>query len=356
MLKHFVVTRMGIGIHNESWFRSALGLFEGITLPSFRAQTSQDFTALIIVDSDMPKSARSRLDALLAESNNIHIVPIDLTAMQQVRQGCFDYVWEECQDYLLGRRLLVDPFEYVITSVIDGDDAWHRETVAYVQARMSAELPALRVAEQERVTWIRHTGGVCLSFPDGLKWFAHANVAEPMHYPFLSMSVFVLARFSSGISACSSRHSQWPSYCNVLGFKALSCEPGRPMWTYVRHDRTEVPWETGDDTPQSDLALLDRLHADFGIDLAKVAQWRAERELRVEPASAETIQHPGMAGTEQLDCYFRITALNRQIEILERNIVQSGGDIQSDELLARQRFARDALVAKFREQAQTLFR
>jgi hypothetical protein len=34
---HFVVTRLGIGVHNEDWLHSALGLFEAITFPSLCA-------------------------------------------------------------------------------------------------------------------------------------------------------------------------------------------------------------------------------------------------------------------------------------------------------------------------------
>jgi len=41
-------------------------------------------------------------------------------------------------------------------------------------------------------------------------------VAIPIHE---HGGVFVAARFSSAISACSSRHRSWPSYCDVLAFE-----------------------------------------------------------------------------------------------------------------------------------------
>ena len=66
MLHHFIVTRIGIGIHNENWYRSALSLFEAITFPSrFAHQTRPHFTCLLIVDHDIPASAKSRLDAIV---------------------------------------------------------------------------------------------------------------------------------------------------------------------------------------------------------------------------------------------------------------------------------------------------
>ena len=63
-----------------------------------------------------------------------------------------------------------------------------------------------------------------------------------------------------------------------------------------------------------------------------------------------------MAGTEQLDCYFRISALNRQIAILERDAGNAGADGSLDRLLASQRRARDELVRRFHDQAQSHFR
>jgi len=355
MPHHFIVTRIGIGIHNENWYRGALGLFEAITFASLCAQTCPDFTCLLIVDRDIPVSARSRLETIVGGRRNFHLVPIDLTAMQQVHQGCFDYVWDRCQDYLLANRLVVDPFEYVITSVLDADDAWHRQTVAVVQERMAAEIPQFPACERQHMTWTRHSGGACLTYPNGLQWFAHSDVVTPLHNPFCSMSVFVAARFSSGISACSSRHTQWASFCNVVEFKDIQCEQGTPMWVYVRHDRSEVGWDVDD--RESDSQSVGKLRADFGIDFDKIQRWRENPELRALRTNDNVPRrHAGMAGTEQLDCYFRISALNRQISILERDGRDAGVNGSPDQLLAGQRRARDELVWRFHEQAQSHFR
>ena len=354
MLHHFIVTRIGIGIHNENWYRSALSLFEAITFPSLCAQTCPHFTCLLIVDHDIPASAKSRLDAIVNGHRNFHLVPIDLTAMQQVHQGCFDYVWNRCQDYLLASRMIVDPFEYVITSVLDADDALHRETLAVVQERMAAEMPAFLASEWRNMTWTRHSGGACLTFSNGLQWFAHADVTTPLHRPHLGMSLFVAARFSSGISACSSRHTQWGSYCNVVDFKNIKCERATPMWVYVRHDRSEVGWDVKDD--ESDAESVRHLRADFGIDFDKMQRWRENHELRALRTDDNIPRtHAGMAGTEQLDCYFRISALNQQISILERDVGDAGANGSPDQLLASQRRTRDELVRRFYEQAQSHF-
>ena len=355
MLHHFIVTRIGIGIHNENWYRGALSLFEAITFPSLCAQTCPDFTCLLIVDRDIPVSAKSRLEAIVGGHRNFHLVPIDLTAMQQVHQGCFDYIWDRCQDYLLAHRMIVDPFEYIITSVLDADDAWHVETVDLVQKRMTEEMPAFLASERRNMTWTRHTGGACLTYPNGLRWYAHSDVVAPLHNPFCSMSVFVAARFSSGISACSSRHTQWASYCNVVEFKDIQCERAAPMWVYVRHDRSEVGWDV-DDT-----SSIRNRSVNFTPTLASTStRYSAGAEImscgRLGTSDNVPRSHAGMAGTEQLDCYFRISALNRQISILERGASDAGATARPDQLLAGQRRARDELVRRFHEQAQSHFR
>ena len=220
---------------------------------------------------------------------------------------------------------------------------------------MAAAMPEFLEAEQKFFTWRRHTGGMCLTFPDGLQWFAHPDVVQPMHCPFHSMSVYVAARFSSGISACSSRHSAWPSYCEVLGFKVIAAEADRPMWVYVRHDRNEVPWQAQDIV--SDQKSVDALHGGFAIDFAKMDEWRRNWELRTASAGdAAPLTHDGMWAKEQLDTYFRITALNRQIAALERRAKGDGLDADGQALLDQQRARRETLRSVYREQATSMFR
>lgn len=353
MVQHFVITRVGIGIHQPSWFDGALSLFEAITFPSLVGQSSQDFTSLLIVDHQMPSQARERLERLVGGFSNFHIVPIDLTNMNSARQGCFDYVWDRCQDYLLARQIVLDPFEYVITSVLDGDDALHRDTVTIVKKVFEREFPNFIKAEAEGMTWIRHTGGMCLTFPDGLQWFAHPDVSVPMHYPFHSMSTFVAARFSSNISACSCRHSQWHHYCQVLNFHQLVEEVGRPMWVYTRHNRTEVGWDV--QRVINDGKSAASLHTEFGIDFDKILEWRASQWEKERDRLSGGSAHKGMPGTEQLDCYFRITALNKQIVSLERELARGGLGGGVHALLARQRGARDQLLRSFHVRARENF-
>jgi hypothetical protein len=130
--RHFVITRLGLGVYNGRWYDYALKAFEAITFPSVSRQTRQDFFWLLTVDSQMPPDARRRLENLLEKHPNYHIVPVDLMQVRGLRHGGTDWLFESCQDYVLQSRLLTDPTDYVITSRIDADDAWSLEVIATV--------------------------------------------------------------------------------------------------------------------------------------------------------------------------------------------------------------------------------
>jgi hypothetical protein len=361
VLRHFVVIRLGLGVYNPIWYESRLALFEAITCPSLRAQTDQAFIALIVVDQQIPRPALSRLRDIIASAPNLHIVELDLINLRQVHHGSWDFVWDHCQDYIIEQDLLSDPFEYIITSILDDDDAWHRRTVELIHNQMAPELPRLIAEESSSLTNYRHTRGLVLTFPRGLKWFVHTDVVQAFHYEFLGISVFVLARFSSGVSAMSSRHPAWPAMAQVAVFDVKRLEHDQPMWVYVRHDQAETLWQ--DPTAKQPLQATDRgivgqvgdsvslqtLRAEFGIDFAKIEAWRARR--RESPPT----EHAGFLAREQLDCFFRIAALNRQIAALNRKQQRYGMNDKDEMMLLKQQRARLDLVTQLRKQGSELF-
>ena len=360
VLRHFVVIRLGLGVYNLTWYESRLALFEAITCPSLRSQTDQAFIALIVVDQQIPKAALSRLRDIIVNAPNLHIVELDLTNLRQVRHGSWDFVWDHCQDYIIEQDLLSDPFEYIITSILDDDDAWHRRTVELIHNQMAPELQRLVAEESRSLASYRHTRGQVLTFPRGLKWFVHTDVVQPFHYEFLGISVFVMARFSSGVSAMSSRHPAWPAMAQVTVFDVKRLEHDQPMWVYVRHDQAGTLWQDPNVKPPlqatdrgiagapGDSVCLQTLRAEFGIDFAKIETWRGrQRDVPTE--------HAGFLAREQLDCFFRITALNRQIAMLTRKQQRNGMNEKDEILLLKQQRARLELITQLRKQGSELF-
>ena len=160
-----------------------------------------------------------------------------------------------------------------------------------------------------------YSGGVAITFSRALKWYISTNSIEPMTGQFYSAAISVLARFSSGVSAYScSRHIAWPYFCIALRFDAINIETEHPMWVYVRHNRSTKPWDFH-------LAGIGR----FGAPISSSRRLWNRRPRKVDIwrsgyASKAELAHSGRAAQDQFDLVFRLTALNRQIELLESQL------------------------------------
>lgn len=323
LIRHFVVTRIGLGVYDEARLAKMIHLFEAVTLPSLANQSSQEFISLIVIDAHMPSAARTRIEKLLDGRSNFHTVSIDVTRLIQVHIGCFDWVWDHCQDFILQAEFIDDPNEYLITSVLDADDAWRRDVISLVNGFFAQRLSKLRSAEKDRTTWIRHSGGMAMTFPRGYQWYIAANQLDVLTMEFHSMAVFVAARFSSGISACSSRHSQWREYSKVLQFDVGVEAPDRPMWVYTRHHEGVVAWNILR-AMQVDDRLENELSTTFGIDMEKIRRWRT-----AYPTVANA-RYSGQRTTgEQYDRIFRIASFNRKLRALQNRMKVEGSDLIS---------------------------
>jgi Putative rhamnosyl transferase len=322
-MKQFVVTRIGLGIYNEAKLAKTIDLFDAVTLPSLLNQTSQEFVCLIVTDAHLPTASRNKISQLLGGYSNCFLVPIDLTRLVQVHIGCFDWVWDQCQDFILAAGLLDDPRDYIVTSILDADDAWHRDVVSLVNSFFAQRLSKLRSIEKDRTTWIRNSAGMAMTFPRGYQWYIAANKVDVLTMEFHSMAVFVAARFSSGISACSSRHSQWREYSKVVQFDVGVEAFDRPMWVYTRHNEGVVSWNASQ-AMQIDARLENELATTFGIDMDKIRRWRA-----AYPGGASSLYSGQRTTGEQYDRIFRIASVNRKLRALKNQMSTEGPDLTS---------------------------
>jgi Putative rhamnosyl transferase len=347
MCKHFVITRFGLGVYCQHWFESMLALFECTTLVSLRRQSDPRFVWLIAIDAHMPSAPRRRLEALLAPHPNFHVVQIDVTQLINVKMGSFDWIWDKCQDFIIEKGLLDDPAQYVVTSTIDADDAWHYDVVDTVANFMRQQPLDFELERKGNATWLGHSAGRAATLPLGYRWFVGADAIEPMESMFHSTAVFVAARFSSGISACSSRHSQWPHYANVVDFKVASLPQVDPMWLYIRHHRTVVAWD-GSRAPKISDEQARQIEHLFGVAVGAVRDWRSRHE-----AASGSTRHDGCSITAQFDRFFQLAGLNRQIRALQRRwqaATQSDDvDVRNNEELKRAVEAREKLLEVIRQ-------
>ncbi len=306
MIKHFVITRIGIGIYDKARLTKMIELFAAITAPSLANQSSQNFTHLIVTDASIPGECRDLLQNLLRGRPNAFLIAIDVTRLTQVHVGSFDWIWDQCQQFILENGLVENPNDYVTTSVLDADDAWRSDVVSTVEKLIGEKLPTIDAKANDRSTWTRHSSGIALTFQRGLNWFISANRLSVTSFDFHSMSVFITSRFSSGISCCSSRHAMWPHYAEVVQFEIMKIPTDQPMWIYSRHNETVTRWRTEKSHPM-DSETGNRLKTLFGVDMDKIRQWCS-----TYPAQIDSIYF-GKKAIQTYDLIFKIAGLNRKI-------------------------------------------
>lgn len=126
-LEHLILTRFYVRAFadrplDESWLATRWPLFERLTLPSVRQQTSKRFKWLLLCDAETPAWARERLEELRREVSQVIPVTVSgefgpVTSSMVVRETCRG----------TGAELLV-------TTRLDSDDIVAPEFVATIQA------------------------------------------------------------------------------------------------------------------------------------------------------------------------------------------------------------------------------
>lgn len=126
---HLILTRFNLGMRGntaavEAWHDHRFSLFEQFCLPSVEAQTCRDFTWLLLFDRATPRKFLPRLEAYKTYPNiRIHFIDgFDLRAIMQAI-----------------RSQIVDKTEYLITTMLDNDDALDRDHVARVQGQFRGQ-------------------------------------------------------------------------------------------------------------------------------------------------------------------------------------------------------------------------
>lgn len=315
-----IVCRFGIGIYDEARLHKLLDVFEIVTFPSLLNQSDQSYTLLMAVDSRVPSDVLNRIRELFKDRSNFKLVLLDVTEITNVQVGNFSWVWDQCQNYILAHKLIQDESEFIISSILDADDGWHRETVQTISNGMSGAIPLLLEKEPGKGTWVRHSAGMVTTFPKGYGWFMQHDKIYNINFEFHSMSIFVLCRFSSNISACSSRHSKWRNYAEVVDFEIGRWSDASPMWIYARHDEGVIPWKLTGNEIAIDSKARDILTEIFGINFQKLDKWKRNNAQE---------EYVGKKAASQYDLIYKIAAQNRKLQALSQsNVDDNAFEIQ----------------------------
>lgn len=233
----FVVTRLGVGVSERGWFDLFLPTFLNICLPSLAAQTDRRFTWFCACDSNAPETFKEAVKKALSESRlTAYLIEISEDDFSLCQSAGFDWLVRICLRKAGGLQGLTAPSDFVISGLIDGDDAWNRDTVAMVRNRLCAEIPEILKSEHDATYLLAPSGGHLLSFKNGARLYLDNKVFQPCTHKCHSMSIFVISRFRSGIFAASIRHGVWPDFAPLVGFGQSLVDTDEAMWIYTRHE------------------------------------------------------------------------------------------------------------------------
>ena len=152
MLKHFVITRLGLCVYSEQRLSAIIDLFEAITLPSLVRQTDQGFVWLLVVDAEIPPAAPGVDDLLRA--HQFH--RCDRRDPAAITAGAAWLDLGSLRDFVLERGLLTSPA--TTYHLVDRRRrAWHCAAISSVNRFMADRLPHARWRGAPRDR-LRHTG------------------------------------------------------------------------------------------------------------------------------------------------------------------------------------------------------
>lgn len=225
-LLHVVATRMFTTLaadHTIEWLERRLDIFETFTLPSLTSQSCQDFTWILLVSADLPLVIFSKLKTMVKPYANIYILAVrvaDLHDQAEYQEVFSDFIQQHKFKY-----------DFLLSSRIDGDDAWHKNYVAKIQQEA--------LAWSAKYTKWSNSAGVIFNFPYGQICYPFEIRGKEgignWRRKFFSQSVDVLSVKKLHETLYKFPHSKTAQFAKANNYLCHYIKTKHPMWLYVQH-------------------------------------------------------------------------------------------------------------------------
>ncbi len=252
-LKHFTVTRFGIGIADPIWYESHFEIFENITYASMCGISHPGFHWIIILDTHTPDSIKEYFKKLTEHIDHFHLLELNFFTPNHMVVGYWDWVSIELLKYLVAKNFVTDLCEEVVFSNLDYDDAWNHNILSTVDQH----LYKIRDKNQQShktnndgsddqaansINGNSGCNGIIASFQQGLLWYVDHNAIIAKQTKCQSMGAFYYGPFYKGLTPLSLAHTHAPDIANTLGYQFDEITTTKPMWLYTRHAHNVKPF------------------------------------------------------------------------------------------------------------------
>jgi hypothetical protein len=217
MFRHFVLTRFNIKldtfpshdknnrpVHTEEWLENRFCLFEEYCLPSMINQTCTDFIWFVLFDTETPDRFLQKIKVY--EEQYPFFKPLFLES------GNPDFLRKKFNEIVV--KYLGADDQYIITSRIDNDDAFHRDMIRDVQELFN---------KQENVF---------VSFIYGLQFDTRRKVLARMHYDNNHFISRIEKRSDAIDTVLTHEHTQIGKVTDVIYIDNRK----KPLWLEIIHE------------------------------------------------------------------------------------------------------------------------
>lgn len=250
---HVLATRLGIGVYDPAWFDYRLRLFETITVPSMAAQTSPEFTWLLVVDHRMPATARERFERAIAGLPQAVVLPVEFKT--DFRPAVVRWCRQRADQ--VGAR-------YVLTTRLDDDDALRIDALERLQSE----------AEFTRTSPHRYA---VLSFNLGCMWLPTDRYGYTRYHDSIAIGLSLMEPAEKCRSVHSKPHREIKQQYAPRGTYIRGLDGDDRWWLYTVHGLADS--DHGDQARIERIRnhrygyrLDDELLASFGLDPVAVDQ------------------------------------------------------------------------------------
>ncbi len=203
-------------LYNPARLEERFRLFESVTLPSFRAQTDEDFQLLIAVGDCLPKTAFDRLKDLTADIEQVQIIQRPVKPNQKHRQVM--------KGILQDARL--SPDRPVLQFRHDDDDS---VSVDFIERLREAAEDGTGLIGKNQAIGIEFNNGYQASFePDGVQ-------AAQVYKSLLGVGLGMLVAGGCSHTIISFTHNRIGRFMPVISY------PDRPMWIRSLNNSNDSP-------------------------------------------------------------------------------------------------------------------
>jgi hypothetical protein len=194
-------------LFDEARLERRFRLFEGVCLPTLKAQTDQDFTCVLLVAKDFPKLWRKRLDAAIAGLPFVQVVEKPPMNHYQGIREAFDAVPRE-------------GFTHRTTFRLDDDDAINLGFIALLR-KLAIKLN--KVSPKDDPIGIAFNKGIYLSYSaEGTKYQkAQERMPLSIGTALLAPVAFAGNIYAYNHRAISQFHSTWMDLSEMVYLRTL---------------------------------------------------------------------------------------------------------------------------------------